>query len=67
MQSFDLAEPPAVVRVRVRCSVIRVRIGDTRVRVRVVVRATENTADGIFYLFSFITPYAFVVRLAFIA
>ena len=50
-QSFDLAEPTTVVRVRVRGGVIRVRISDTRVRIRIVVRATEHPACGIFYLF----------------
>lgn len=42
----DETEPRAVVRVRVRAGVIRVRIDDTRVRIRVVVRATEDTALG---------------------
>ena len=43
-QSFDLAEPPAVVRVRVRGGVIRVRIHDPRVRIRVVARTANHTA-----------------------
>ena len=40
----DLAEPRAVVRVRVRGGVVRVRISDTCVRIRIVVRPPEHTA-----------------------
>ena len=44
------AQATAVERVRVRGVVVRIRIRDTRVRIRVVVRTTQDTADGILYL-----------------
>ena len=46
LEFSEEAEPTADARARVRRGVMRERIGDTRVRVRIAARATQHTASS---------------------